>query len=974
MLDDLEPDDVSSVASIARALERDLGAFLSRVIVTTRELTSSEMAELGDALLLGSRDLAMSEQEAADLAAQCAVDLDAHAINQLRRSCSGHPALLRLALLESTLGNRDLSGSEPALATVGLIERLIEAHFDGEDRAVLETASLLKYGLLSDLEVAGISSPIRRARRIADLLPLVRIASSGLSQQMAFTVHDLVGDCLVHRIAARGRAAGDNVIEWSLRVLADRGDWERAEALLILLCDSDDRVRFVSAHGGTIIEGGDYGSVLRLLGSVPLHRVMSEPRCLLYWSQALLEVGDVSGSVAKAAAAIRLAQHDGDRETLGLAMSQQAQAWLDQGKAQEAADAFGNLLANGDGGMGARVRCEVLITYASALVVTDRRTMAANALQAAESLASELGAIPAQLAARLERVRAYAFPLWWGDYATGVRQTAPLLDATKDGYLSRQSIRGNLAWMLLEVGRLSRAESLLEHVLNSGNPLLEASYLPLVGLIKATRGDLERSRDYIAHARATAAEYGDAADMHVNGLYEACVMRSFGDSEGSLDLAERSFEGLSRQDFLGNSRLAATEVACSLLALGDGPGARGWIGPTAPPDDDSNKYHGLCAAMVLAVADCREGLETEAVGRLVPFAEYIRSDSANWRMAMYCRTFPELLWLLAAAAGADELPIHMLRMVLPENVERSLRVAEGHLSSDDWMTLGQRALGEEQFTAFVERQGRPICHVRLFGGLEVVADDRTIRERDWKKRKARLLFAMLVVRRGQDIPRDQILDHLWPDLTEDKARNNFYVAWSMMKNALVSPEKRAEGCPYVESIRGRCRIVRESVRSDVDEFEELMAASREAEAAGRPESAIAALQELMSVYRGELLPGDVYDDWFSALRDKYRFEFIDAMVRGAEMLLERDDPCEALVFARTALNVDRYREDLYQLALRCHIAAGQRSAAIETFIQCKTQLAEELGLDPGKETIELYRTVLVMEERPRHDSYGLNAE
>ncbi len=289
--------------------------------------------------------------------------------------------------------------------------------------------------------------------------------------------------------------------------------------------------------------------------------------------------------------------------------------------------------------------------------------------------------------------------------------------------------------------------------------------------------------------------------MHVNGLYKRVLSARLGTPRTSLDLAERSFEGLGRQDFSA-TRGWRQESPAPLLALGDGPGARGWIGPTAPPDDDSNKYHGLCAAMVLAVADCREGLEAEAVGRLVPFAEYIRSDSANWRMAMYCRTFPELLWLLAAAAGADELPIHMLRMVLPENVERSLRVAEGHLSSEDWTTLGQRALGEEQFAAFVERQGRPICRVRLFGGLEVVADDRTIRERDWKKRKARLLFAMLVVRRGQDIPRDQILDHLWPDLPEDKARNNFYVAWSTMKNALVAPEKRAEGCPVRREHQG----------------------------------------------------------------------------------------------------------------------------------------------------------------------------
>jgi DNA-binding SARP family transcriptional activator len=313
----------------------------------------------------------------------------------------------------------------------------------------------------------------------------------------------------------------------------------------------------------------------------------------------------------------------------------------------------------------------------------------------------------------------------------------------------------------------------------------------------------------------------------------------------------------------------------------------------------------------------------------------------------------------------------MLAMLLPENAERSLHATQSFLPEDEWRILGERALGKEQFATFVDRKDRPLCRVRLFGGLDVTVGDRVVRERDWKKRKARLLFAMLVVRRGQDVPRDQIFEHLWPEMDEEKAKNNFYVAWSTMKSALGGPGRSNERSPYVESARERCRIVRDAVHSDVDEFEGLLATAREAESDGDTETAIEALNELMSVYRGELLPGDVYDDWFSTLRDKYRLSFIDAMLRAVDLLLERDDPCEALLFARRGLYVEPHREDLYQAALRCHIAAGQRGAAIDTFIQCKSRLAEELGLDPSSETLGLYQEILAMEEKPRYESYGL---
>ena len=113
------------------------------------------------------------------------------------------------------------------------------------------------------------------------------------------------------------------------------------------------------------------------------------------------------------------------------------------------------------------------------------------------------------------------------------------------------------------------------------------------------------------------------------------------------------------------------------------------------------------------------------------------------------------------------------------------------------------------------------------------------------------------------------------------------------------------------------------------------------------------------------------DDFFRSHRDSYRSQFITAMSRAAELLLHEDDPCEALLYARRGLSVDPLREDLYQLALRCHILAGQRSAAIEMFLQCRSTLGEELGLDPSTDTMRLYQEILAMEECPRTDFYGI---
>ena len=82
----------------------------------------------------------------------------------------------------------------------------------------------------------------------------------------------------------------------------------------------------------------------------------------------------------------------------------------------------------------------------------------------------------------------------------------------------------------------------------------------------------------------------------------------------------------------------------------------------------------------------------------------------------------------------------------------------------------------------------------------------------------------------------------------------------------------------------------------------------------------------------------------------------------AAHLLEAQDPRQALGLVRRALDQDPWREDLYQAALRLQIAAGQRSAAIDTYMACRTRLVDDLGIDPSGETKRLYEHVLGMED------------
>jgi DNA-binding SARP family transcriptional activator len=556
-----------------------------------------------------------------------------------------------------------------------------------------------------------------------------------------------------------------------------------------------------------------------------------------------------------------------------------------------------------------------------------------------------------------------------GDYLASSRMLAPAIVQEHQFLSDRVMLKGNVAACLCEAGRLARCEQLLRSALRESQPagldVYSGAYLAVLGCAKAGRGDAAMGIELIREGIADSIRGGDEQGADQSRVCLSVILRASGEPGEALVLAERALERLTVDDTCRFRRLAALEVAASLLSIGDVDAAASWAGAVVDEGFEGNQYHALRAAMILAEVERRQGRSREAVDRIRDQSEYLLSENPNWQVAMYCRAFPGLMGVIAQAVNPSRLPSHLLQMIPSETSEQILKETSSFLDPEMWSSLGERLVGAAEMDRYLARDGLPLCHVRLLGGLEVSVGGRAVRERDWKKRKARLLFAMLVTRQGRDVPRDQVVDYLWPEMDEDRAKNNLYVAWSTMKSVLCGSSEKRKPCPYVESVGGVCRIIGDVVRSDIDEFDDAMAMARDAESEGRAKDALSAYERIASLYRGDLLPGDVYDDWFASSREYYRSEFVDAMIRAAQLLVSADDPGNALIYLRRAIQADPVREDLYQRALRCQIGAGQRSSAIDTYMQCRSQLSESLGLDPSMETRQLYDQILAMEDRPR---------
>src|SRR4051794_687474 len=140
--------------------------------------------------------------------------------------------------------------------------------------------------------------------------------------------------------------------------------------------------------------------------------------------------------------------------------------------------------------------------------------------------------------------------------------------------------------------------------------------------------------------------------------------------------------------------------------------------------------------------------------------------------------------------------------------------------------------------------------VRLLNGFAAAVDGVPVPETAWRLKKARELVKLLALAPEHRLHREQAMDVLWRDRAPAAAANNL--------NQAVYVARRGLDPGAI--------LVREAsleLSADVD-VDRLKVAADDARRAATP----AAYRAALSLYRGELLPENRYDDWAEELRDE----------------------------------------------------------------------------------------------------------
>jgi DNA-binding SARP family transcriptional activator len=249
--------------------------------------------------------------------------------------------------------------------------------------------------------------------------------------------------------------------------------------------------------------------------------------------------------------------------------------------------------------------------------------------------------------------------------------------------------------------------------------------------------------------------------------------------------------------------------------------------------------------------------------------------------------------------------------------------------------------------------------IHLLGDLELWRDGQIVPPDAWPGRKVRQLLGIPVTHRHRTVSSDELIEWLWPRLSPESAHNSLWVAVSHLRRVLepditshvTSAFVLTEPPGYRFDLAERCEI-------DVEAFLALVHEGQECQQRDQWTAAIDAYDAAQSLYRGDYLAQDPYEDWAMPTRERLRETFLEMKGKLAACHLALGRYQEALDHARQVLDDDPCRESAWRLVMEAHYRQGEQDQALRAFERCQTVLADELGVAPLPETLALHEHIL----------------
>jgi len=244
--------------------------------------------------------------------------------------------------------------------------------------------------------------------------------------------------------------------------------------------------------------------------------------------------------------------------------------------------------------------------------------------------------------------------------------------------------------------------------------------------------------------------------------------------------------------------------------------------------------------------------------------------------------------------------------------------------------------------------------IQLFGKFCVRRNEQVLE--DFDARKVQELFCYLLLHRDHSLPRETLASLLWPDTTTIQSKKNLRQALWQLQSALGSQtEPNNERVLLVDPEWVQLNAEAD-IWLDVALFEQTYHLVQRVPGQELESQAAQKLLEAVQLYQGALLEG-WYQDWCLLERERLQSLYLAMLDKLMSYYEGQLDYETSVLYGMRIMCYDRGRERTHQRLMRLYYLLGDRAEALRQYERCAAALDEELGVQPSKSTVALYKQI-----------------
>jgi DNA-binding SARP family transcriptional activator len=243
-----------------------------------------------------------------------------------------------------------------------------------------------------------------------------------------------------------------------------------------------------------------------------------------------------------------------------------------------------------------------------------------------------------------------------------------------------------------------------------------------------------------------------------------------------------------------------------------------------------------------------------------------------------------------------------------------------------------------------------MLRITLLGGFRVWVSSQLIPDEAWKRRKVQTLVKLLALASRHCLHREHLMDLLWAEAEIEAARNNLRQTLHLARQILKSEANSVSGV-LTDHNGWLCLTHEGEIWVDAEAFETAAAECRQSKDT-------TTCQAALSLYTGELLPEDRYEDWTATRRELLRDLYLSLLSELGRLFETLGDIEQAIDIFHQAVAVDPTAEHAHRALMRLYAVTDRRHRALQQYHRLREILDRELGLEPDPDSRRLYEDIL----------------